>query len=87
MTHILKADGTGSLHLPADVLHAGPDARFEVESSNGTIVLRRIEQPFWETATPEQRVERLREWVAKLPACDSDVHLTNEQLRRENIYE
>ncbi|HSU69392.1 MAG TPA: hypothetical protein VLJ39_21075 [Tepidisphaeraceae bacterium] len=89
MTRILEADEKGSLHLPADLLHAGPKARFEVESSSEGIVLRRVEEerPFSEAATPQERVARFREWVSKLPKYETDVHLTDEQLRRENIYD
>lgn len=41
-------------------------------------------QPFWATATPEERAERLMQWVQ---SHENGVNLPDEALRRENIYD
>ncbi|HLO87870.1 MAG TPA: hypothetical protein VK203_23075 [Nostocaceae cyanobacterium] len=40
--------------------------------------------PFWQTATPEERVRDFRQWVAQLPK--SGVSLPDEAFSRESIY-
>ncbi|MBD1932034.1 MULTISPECIES: hypothetical protein [Cyanophyceae] len=42
-----------------------------------------LEQPFWATATPEERPERLHQWVHH----KDGPNLPDEALRRENIYD
>ncbi len=39
----------------------------------------------WRDLTPEQRLEKFDRWIAQQEP--SEVHLTNEQLRRENMYD
>lgn len=41
--------------------------------------------PFWKRATPEERAQDLRRWVAGLPK--TEVSLPDEAFDRENIYE
>ncbi len=41
--------------------------------------------PFWQRATPVERAEDFREWVAQLP--DVGITLANEAFDRSDIYE
>jgi hypothetical protein len=90
MSHIVEADDQGSVLLSSELLKSKPHARYEVKVRSGEILLRPLIKypPGWEELTPQQRVERLKASLAKLPGpSPSDVHLTDEQLRRENIYD
>jgi hypothetical protein len=63
-----------------------PHTRFVVEMQNGTLILRpeTKAQPFWATATPEERAQDLRRWVA---SHTEGPGLSDEALSRESIYE
>ncbi|NET62189.1 MAG: hypothetical protein F6K47_40600 [Symploca sp. SIO2E6] len=41
--------------------------------------------PFWQSATPAQRVQNFRAWVEQLPK--TGLSLPDEAFNRENIYE
>jgi hypothetical protein len=91
METTLQADEKGGLHLPASLLpQAEPLATYQVHETNGQIVISRKESqgaeppPFWKTATPEERLAALREWLSKVqtPACLSDYAVS-----RESIYD
>ena len=41
--------------------------------------------PFWQSATPEERVKDFRDWVSQLPG--TGVSLPDEALSRDSIYE
>lgn len=95
MSSIVEVSKSGTLQLPTEILQAiEPNTRFvvEVESipDSATKKYRLIlspvpsEQPFWATATPEERAERLMHWVQ---SHQDGVNLPDEALRRENIYE
>ncbi|MEK7404431.1 MAG: hypothetical protein AAB225_04935 [Acidobacteriota bacterium] len=86
MARWLEVDGDGALTVPPEVL--GPvkrHTRYSAEQ-HGDVLLLRPErgEPFWASATPEQRAARFRRWVGThwggpgLPA---------EALRRENFYD
>ena len=95
MSSIVEVSESGTLQLPAEILQAiGTNTRFvvEVESvpDSGKKQYRLIlspvppEQPFWATATPEERVERFHQWVQ---SHKDSPNLPDEALRRENIYD
>lgn len=85
MTFIVEINETGTLQLPEEVLQAiPPHTRFQVEvTSDNRLILSPLEQPFWATATPEERAERFTQWVK---SHKDGVNLPDEALRRENIY-
>jgi hypothetical protein len=86
MTFIVEINETGTLQLPEEVLQAiPPHTRFQIEvTSDNRLILSPLppEQPFWATATPEERVERFMEWVQ---SHKNGANLPDEALRRENI--
>jgi hypothetical protein len=84
----LETNDDGGLHLPPELIGgARPHAKFELDGFGGIWLLRPADrqQPFWQRATPQQRVEAFRRWVdsPRPPAPD----LTDESLRRENLYD
>ncbi|MBE9227653.1 hypothetical protein IQ264_19685 [Phormidium sp. LEGE 05292] len=95
MSSIVEVSASGTLQLPAEILQAiKPNTRFvvEVESVSDSVakqyrlILSPVPpaQPFWATATPEERAERLMQWVQ---SHKGGVNLPDEALRRENIYD
>jgi hypothetical protein len=91
----LEGSESGTLQLPAEILQAIElHTRFlvEVESDRGSVakqyrlILSPVppEQPFWATATPEERAERFHQWVQ---SHKDGPNLPDEALRRENIYD
>lgn len=86
MSSIVEVSESGILQLPAEILQAiGPNTRFVVEVESDRLILSPVplEQPFWATATPEERAERLMQWVQ---SHQNGANLPDEALRRENIY-
>lgn len=43
-----------------------------------------VSSPFWQKATPLERVREFREWISQLPK--SNVSLSEEALSRDSIY-
>jgi hypothetical protein len=87
MSSIVEVSEAGTLQLPAEILQAiQPNTRFVVEVESDRLILSPVppEQPFWATATPEERAERLMQWVQ---SHQSGANLPDEALRRENIYD
>jgi hypothetical protein len=87
MHSIVEISDEGILRLPDDVLQAlQPNTRFAVEVINDRVILSPASavQPFWATATPEERVERWHQWVQ---SHKEGANLPDEALRRENIYD
>ena len=89
MTRVVEADEKGGLHLSAEWLNSKPHARYMVEFEGERVILRPSDSAGNAAAecmrTPQQRAEAFLKWVGQQRAAD--VHLTDEQLRRENIYE
>jgi hypothetical protein len=84
----LETNDDGGLNLPAELLGAvKPHAKFELEILGDTLILRPADevQSFWQRATAQQRAEMFRQWAdsPRPPAPD----LSNEALKRENIYD
>jgi hypothetical protein len=89
MRATLQADEKGELHIPASLLpEAAPLAKYDVEEKAGQIIIAKKqaseEKPIWETASPEERVKALREWVAGLPPGPG---LSDYAVSRESIYD
>ncbi len=95
MSSIVELSESGTLQLPNEILQAiQPNTRFLVEVENVSdsiakqyrLILSPVppEQPFWATATSEERAERFEQWVQ---SHKDGVNLPDEALRRENIYD
>lgn len=85
MSLIIEISKSGTLQLPAETLQAiEPNTRFMVEVESDRLILSPVPpQPFWATATPEERAERLMQSVQ---SHQDGANLPDEALRRENIY-
>ncbi|WP_250121731.1 hypothetical protein [Chroococcidiopsis sp. CCMEE 29] len=88
MAVIVEISATGTLQLPPQILQAiQPNTRFRIEvEEENRLILSPVssEQPFWATATPEERAERWHQWVQ---SHKNGPNLPDEALRRENIYD
>jgi hypothetical protein len=85
MSQIVEVDEHGAIQLPADLLIAvKPHTRFALEMRGATLVLQPLEsEPFWTTATPEERAAAVRRWAAleRPPAPPlSDAAISREQM-------
>jgi hypothetical protein len=85
---MLETNDDGGLRLPPELIGGvRPHAKFELEVLGDILLLRPAdrERPFWRQATSQQRVEAFKRWAGapRPPAPD----LTDESLRRENLYE
>ena len=86
MNQVVEISEEGVLSLPAEVLEqVKPHKRFMVKVHDGTLVLHPESEPLpsWATATPEERAEDLRQWVA---SHKDGSGLPLEALSRETIY-
>jgi hypothetical protein len=84
----LETNDDGGLHLPPELIgRVRPHAKFELEVLGDVLLLRPADEdrPFWRQATTQQRVEAFQRWAKapRPPAPD----LTDESLRRENLYD
>lgn len=88
MAVIVEISETGTLQIPEEILRAiQPNTRFRVEvGDENRLILSPVssEQPFWATATPQERAERWHQWVQ---SHQDGPNLPDEALRRENIYD
>lgn len=91
MTRIVEADETGAVHLDREMLGSRPGTKYTVDLSADQVVLKPVaigetaQKRLWEILTPEERAEEFLQWARRQPP--SEVHLTDEQLRRENLYD
>ena len=87
MTYILEISQQGSLQIPSDILaRIKPHTRYQVEVQGEMLILRpQKDQPFWITATPDQRVAKFREWITQTKRPPTPL-LPDEALSRETIY-
>lgn len=87
MSEIVEVDERGAIQLPADFLAVvKPHTRFVLEVQGETLVLHPITAlPFWQTATPQERAEAVRHWVA----LDRPVvpPLSDTALHRDQMYD
>lgn len=91
MSTTLRADEMGNLHLPPSLLpDPEPLATYRVEDQNGHIVISKeslqntATEPFWKTATAEERAEAFRQWASK---PRPPVGLSDYAVSRESIYD
>lgn len=83
---IIEIGQDGSITLPTEVLEAiAPNKRFAVEIQDKALILHPVDrsQPFWQTATPQEWVERLLQWTA---SHQEETNLSDEAMSRDNIY-
>lgn len=87
MSYVVEADESGAIFLSGALTGSQPHERFQVEVRGKDLILQPMTTfpPGWDESSPEQRAQELMDWVRSLPP--SDLHLTDEQLRRENIYD
>lgn len=91
MTRVVQADENGAVHLDREMLGSQPGTTYTVDLSADQVVLKPVaiaetgQKRLWEILTPEERAEEFLQWARRQPP--SEVHLTDEQLRRENIYD
>ena len=87
MAHILEINQQGVLQIPSEILpDSQPHTRYRVEVQGETLILRPEQNhPFWQTATPEQRVARFREWITQTERPASPA-LSDEDVSRKTIY-
>lgn len=88
MARVIEADDKGAIYLSPEWFKSKPHARYTVEIEGGTVVLRPQkdeEQPLWERLTPQERADEFLAWAGRQKPAP--VHLGDEQLRRENMYE
>lgn len=91
MMRIVEADEKGAVHLDHEMLGSRPGMKYTVDLSADRVVLKPVEtseppqKRLWESLTPKERAEEFLQWARRQPP--SEVHLTDEQLRRENIYD
>ena len=84
----LETSDDGGLLLPPELIGGvRPHAKFELEVLGDILLLRPAgnDRPFWRQATSQQRAEAFKRWAdaPRPPAPD----LTDESLRRENLYD
>lgn len=87
MRTLVEIDDRGAIQLPDELLAAvKPHARFVLELQGATVILRpENEQPFWITASPEERAETVRHW-ASLSRPPAPV-LSDEAVARDHMYD
>jgi len=84
---VLETNESGELQIPAGILGAGPRARFRLEHEGDALrLVPEAPRPFWETASPSERVRTFRDWVARFPKRRGSA-IPAEALRRENLYD
>ena len=91
VAQIVEVNDEGALYLPSDLLSellgdSVPRNRLVLEAQGECLVLTRLKQaqPFWLTATPEERAAAFLEW-ASVPKSGPGLPLG--ALPGENIYE
>ena len=93
MTRIVEADETGAIHLDREMLGSRPGTKYTVDLSADQVVLKPIAQPetfqrsFWETLTPQERAADFLKVVSEWKNLPGGPSLSDEALRRENMYD
>jgi hypothetical protein len=90
MLHDLQNGPDGSITIPADVLsEVNSNGNADLNTPSGTTRLNRqpelVEDRLWQALTPEEWVKDFENWVKSFPK--SAAHLSNEDLRSENMYD
>jgi len=87
MAKIIDRNKNGELVFPREIVDAvTPHERFEVDVQGNVLIARPVqeEQPLWATLSPKERAEEFRQWVKSLKPRAR--HLSDEAMRRENLY-
>jgi hypothetical protein len=91
MSHVVEADEWGAIVLSGEMLGSKPHARYQVEVQGESVTLRPIPMatypPHWHESTPEQHAESFRRMVEEFEKLPPGPSLSDEALRRENIYD
>jgi hypothetical protein len=89
MSHVIEVDETGAIVLPRELVHSDPRSRYSVEVTESQIVLKPVDEhePFWKRATPQEWVDSVMRMVDEWEKLPPGPSLTNEALRRENMYD
>lgn len=87
MSTIIEVDESGSLHLPATILpQSAPHTRYVASLHGQQVILAPTDaaEPFWKTATPEERAADILRWAASHPDGPG---LPNAAVGRDGIYD
>ncbi len=86
MAYIVEADDKGALIVPPELRDVvRPHSRYMIEVQGEVLILRpQNGEPFWATASNDQRKHAFQEWVA---THDAGPGLPDEALHRDSIYE
>lgn len=93
MTRIVEADEKGAVHLDGELLGSKPGAQFIVHSSADQVVLRPLADSAgtskrqWNGMTPAERAAQFEEILREFRKLPGGPSLSDEALRRENIYD
>jgi hypothetical protein len=93
MTRIVEADEKGAVHLDREMLGSKPGMQYVVARSGDQVVLKPVvedatqEKPLWEILTPAERAADFLEMVRKWESMPGGPSLSDEALRRENMYD
>lgn len=88
-SRVIEADERGTVHLSSEMTGAKPHEHFHVEVQAGTLVLRPLISypPNWDMTTPAQRAAEFLEMVREFEAMPGGPSLSDDALRRENLYD
>ena len=91
MTYFTQLNDNGELKLPDQMLQQLGAKRFGVTIEQGKLVLSPILRTFqhgilWRDMTPAERAADLEQWIGQLEPGEPS-NITDEDLRRENMYE
>ena len=93
MTRIVEADEKGAVHLDRELLGSKPGAQYIVNSSADQVVLRPVAESAtktmrqWNDRTPAERAAQFEEILREFRELPGGPSLSDEALRRENMYD
>lgn len=93
MTRIVEADDQGTVHLDREMLGSKPGMQYIVAHSGDHVMLKPLveevkkEKPLYEILTPQERAAEFLQWVRSLERMPGGPSLSDEALRRENMYD
>jgi hypothetical protein len=91
MSHVVEADEQGAIVLSGEMLGSKPHARYQVDVQGESVTLRPMPMvtypPNWHESTPQERVESFLRMVEEFEKLPQGPSLSDEALRRENIYD
>ncbi len=87
MSTIIEVDESGNLQVPATILpQSAPHTRYTASLHGQQVILAPTNavEPFWNTATPEERAADILRWAA---SHTDGVGLSDEAVSRDSIYD